>query len=57
MSKPRKSFVKCAASRCQLGGDEGRTARSQEFPDTTCIEGVRQHFSGQVIIGRDEMVL
>jgi len=30
---------------------------TQEFPDTTYIEGVRQHFSGQVIIGRDEMVL
>jgi ribonuclease BN (tRNA processing enzyme) len=28
-----------------------------EFPDTTYIEGVRKHFSGQVIIGRDEMVL
>ncbi|MBI2189017.1 MAG: hypothetical protein HYU37_18105 [Acidobacteria bacterium] len=28
-----------------------------EFPDTTYIEGVRQHFSGQVIIGRDGMVL
>jgi ribonuclease BN (tRNA processing enzyme) len=30
---------------------------TQDFPDTTYIEGVRQHFSGQVIIGRDEMVL
>jgi ribonuclease BN (tRNA processing enzyme) len=30
---------------------------TQEFPDTTYIEGVRQHFSGQVVIGRDEMVL
>ena len=30
---------------------------TQEFPDTTYIEGVREHFSGQVIIGRDEMVL
>jgi len=30
---------------------------TQEFPDTTYIEGVRKHFSGQVIIGRDEMVL
>jgi len=30
---------------------------TQEFPDTAYIEGVRQHFSGQVIIGRDEMVL
>jgi len=30
---------------------------TQEFPDTTYIDGVRQHFSGQVIIGRDEMVL
>ena len=28
-----------------------------EFPDTAYIEGVRQHFSGQVIIGRDQMVL
>jgi ribonuclease BN (tRNA processing enzyme) len=28
-----------------------------EFPDTTYIEGVRKHFSGQIIIGRDEMVL
>ena len=28
-----------------------------EFPDTTYIEGVRRHFSGQVIIGRDGMVL
>lgn len=30
---------------------------TQEFPDTTYIEGIRQHYSGQVIIGRDEMVL
>jgi ribonuclease BN (tRNA processing enzyme) len=30
---------------------------AQEFPDTTYIEGVRKHFSGQVIIGRDGMVL
>lgn len=28
-----------------------------EFPDTTYIEGVRKHFAGQVIIGRDGMVL
>jgi len=28
-----------------------------EFPDTTYIEGVRQHFTGQVIVGRDLMVL
>ena len=32
-------------------------AGAAEFPDTTYIEGVRKHFSGQVIIGRDEMVL
>jgi ribonuclease BN (tRNA processing enzyme) len=30
---------------------------TQEFPDTTYIEGVRQHFAGQVVIGRDGMVL
>ncbi len=30
---------------------------TQEFPDTTYVEGVRQHYSGQVIIGRDGMVL
>ena len=30
---------------------------TQEFPDTTYIDGVRKHFSGQVIIGRDSMVL
>jgi hypothetical protein len=29
----------------------------QEFPDTAYIEGVRKHFSGQVVIGRDGMVL
>jgi ribonuclease BN (tRNA processing enzyme) len=29
----------------------------QEFPDSAYIEGVRKHFSGQVIIGRDAMVL
>ncbi len=28
-----------------------------EFPDTEYIEGVRQHFSGEVIVGRDQMVL
>jgi ribonuclease BN (tRNA processing enzyme) len=28
-----------------------------EFPDTSYIDGVRQHFSGQVIVGRDLMVL
>jgi ribonuclease BN (tRNA processing enzyme) len=28
-----------------------------EFPDTAYIDGVRQHFSGQVIVGRDLMVL
>lgn len=28
-----------------------------EFPDTTYIDGVRQHFSGQIIVGRDQMVL
>jgi ribonuclease BN (tRNA processing enzyme) len=28
-----------------------------EFPDTTYIEGVRRHFAGQVVIGRDQMVL
>jgi ribonuclease BN (tRNA processing enzyme) len=28
-----------------------------EFPDTAYIEGVRKHFAGQVIIGRDDMVL
>ena len=32
-------------------------AGTGEFPDTAYIEGVRKHFSGQVIIGRDEMVL
>jgi ribonuclease BN (tRNA processing enzyme) len=36
------------------GSNRNATA---EFPDTTYIEGVRKHFSGQVIIGRDEMVL
>jgi len=30
---------------------------TQEFPDTTYVEGIRQHYSGQVIIGRDGMVL
>ena len=30
---------------------------TQEFPDTTYIDGVRQHFAGQVVIGRDGMVL
>lgn len=29
----------------------------QEFPDTAYIEGVRKHFPGQVVIGRDGMVL
>jgi ribonuclease BN (tRNA processing enzyme) len=28
-----------------------------EFADTTYIDGVRQHFSGEVIVGRDLMVL
>ena len=28
-----------------------------EFPDTAYIEDVRQHFSGEVIVGRDQMVL
>jgi ribonuclease BN (tRNA processing enzyme) len=28
-----------------------------EFPDTSYIDGVRQHFTGQVIVGRDLMVL
>ena len=36
------------------GSNRNATA---EFPDTTYIEGVRKHFSGQVIIGRDDMVL
>jgi len=29
----------------------------QLFSGTTYIEGVRKHFSGQVIIGRDRLVL
>jgi ribonuclease BN (tRNA processing enzyme) len=36
------------------GSNRNATA---EFPDTAYIEGVRKHFSGQVIIGRDDMVL
>lgn len=30
---------------------------STELPETTYIDGVRRHFSGQVIVGRDQMVL
>jgi ribonuclease BN (tRNA processing enzyme) len=28
-----------------------------EFPDSAYIEDVRKHFSGEVIVGRDQMVL
>lgn len=30
---------------------------STELPETVYIDGVRRHFSGQVIVGRDQMVL
>jgi len=32
-------------------------AGTTEFPDSNYIDGVRQHFSGEVIVGRDLMVL
>ena len=32
-------------------------AATTEFPDSNYIEGVRKHFSGEVIVGRDLMVL
>jgi ribonuclease BN (tRNA processing enzyme) len=35
----------------------GSRPGSAELPETTYIDGVRQHFSGQVIVGRDQMVL
>lgn len=35
----------------------GSRPGSSELPETTYIDGVRQHFSGQVIVGRDQMVL
>jgi ribonuclease BN (tRNA processing enzyme) len=35
----------------------GSRPGSAELPETIYIDGVRQHFSGQVIVGRDQMVL
>ena len=35
----------------------GSRPGSAELPETVYIDGVRQHFSGQVIVGRDQMVL
>ena len=36
------------------GSNRNTTA---EYPDSSYIEGVRKAFSGQVIVGRDLMVL